>query len=723
MSADDREKSDFDRRIDLETNTKFIERIDAEFGDIVVIQHQSTRQKFMMKEKIFHDKFSFLEELNKTKNRHFFSNPNILRFVDFSTINKIDKVEQIYKIRLFYEFYQNNVRREMQTRLKSEIDFTLEEITYMLYDMILACGHLQEKNVNHGDLSPDIILRNQDGHFVLGDKLKYRTKHPQNLIDKFIRSEKLYISPELFKFIKTRNSDAIDRIDYFISDVFILGMCILEAGLMTDSSVIYKRGNASIDKAVLAELISAFESRYSENPLVCTVLQQMLEIDETKRPDFLTLKYSLPSYQEIINYFKEQNEKIKNTPITKGTNYGLSVGKNGNQVNAEKVNDFDKRANLIKHGSPMGLKTVETEGSKNFDIFNSIQNPRNTGFVSAEPFLLNQEIKNKPQINHQQNDGFFTNERNVGSVQGNIPSSKQPINKTSDNYANGLVYPHNNNMNMNQVNTNPLMFNLGPGVQPNAEINVLSNQHLTSPQNFQKNNMLNTQMESHISPQRQTHKDKNMEGYNNPMHSSQINQQTQHLSFHELQKSSNIIPQKGHPQTQLFHGSFNVQQNSQISSRMQSFQAPHGVDPRTQILETNKHNFPPNYSANITQTNNIQHDPRRFSNQPNPNMLQSNDPRIFNSKPQIVQTSNIPQSFQNGKNQGFSMPMNSQSQIQQPLNKNYQTPVHYNEGLTSQSRQGQIPQSTQTMDAKFRQNELKKTAKDVKGSQFQIFQN
>lgn len=48
----------------------------------------------------------------------------------------------------------------------------------MLYETVLALAYMQEKDFFHGELSPDIILETSDGHFLIGDKLKYRATFP-----------------------------------------------------------------------------------------------------------------------------------------------------------------------------------------------------------------------------------------------------------------------------------------------------------------------------------------------------------------------------------------------------------------------------------------------------------------------------------------------------------------------------------------------------------------
>ena len=126
------DKSEFDKRCDLETSLKYLKRLDGEFGDVVVLKNQATKQEFLMKERLFNEKEAFVEELLRVKKRIGLKHPNLMPLIAYSTITKIDKAEQIYKLRTFYEYFATNVRREIENRRNLGRDYTIEEMTYMI---------------------------------------------------------------------------------------------------------------------------------------------------------------------------------------------------------------------------------------------------------------------------------------------------------------------------------------------------------------------------------------------------------------------------------------------------------------------------------------------------------------------------------------------------------------------------------------------------------------
>ncbi len=183
-------------------------------------------------------------------------------------------------------------------------------MTYLVFDMINVCSFLQEKGFQHGCISPEIILIDRNQKFYLGDKMKHAVKHPQNLIDKYLRNDKLYLSPEVFHFIKQRNSQGMHKINGFKSDTFIMGLSVLAVGLMTDTCDVFNKANKRIDQKKLQRYIQDFRFRYEENPLLMGIVKRMLAIDELRRPDFLDLKYSLPNYSELQRYFQKLRHKF-----------------------------------------------------------------------------------------------------------------------------------------------------------------------------------------------------------------------------------------------------------------------------------------------------------------------------------------------------------------------------------------------------------------------------
>lgn len=671
------EKEDFEKRCDLETTLKYLKRLDGEFGDVIVIKNYATKQEFMMKERVFNDKESFVEEMLRTKKRATLKHPNLLPFVAYSTITKIDKADQIYKLRTFYEYFPTNVRRGIEERRTRGSDYSLEEMTYMVYDTIMAGAFLQEKDLHHGDISPDIILQTNDGHFLVGDKLKYRSKHPQNLVDKYIRGERLYISPEVYYFIRTRNSEGLDRMDNFKSDVFILGLSILEAGIMTNVTEIYRRSSNSIDKDMLRGFIDVFESRYGENPLVCSIVKKMLEVEEIKRPDFIDLKYALPYYQEVLSYFKDQSNKVRQMPnrvrsgsgsqkIVQGSNQNLTVNHSLAKADSvsSKPNSDGRNPTLRSSNSNPKLdfpsnntsNHIDPNKSKNFHIFDSEQ------FNDQQNLILSKPPSQMDDNHRNQNPGQgFRNTQQFGQIPNqfvNDQNSHRRVTSFDQSSQEFNFYQFNGQPNPNPL-ANPLSFN--------------------TPQNFGPN-YSNPSTPRNTQPAIQNTYSGHKVGHHHPsLNANQHQQDPNFFSFNANQQllsnlGKNMQPNQIPPNTQ----------DSNFAKKPNNLYTPTGP----QRLHSNNNDMPfPNMMSHVDPNEDMMN---RHKHSRSMQMNKNSNQDIYQNKPtnnSRVQTSNqsihSPNDIPQISNSGQQIPQFNP--LQNPSNRN--TPSQ--PGSTKQAIQGQ----------------------------------
>ena len=111
-----------------------------------------------------------------------------------------------------------------------------------------------------------------------------------------IAGDNLYCSPALFKSLCLGVKKP--RHDRSKSDVFALGMTILEAGLLKSVQGVYDPDNGKFNREELEELIDEFCGYYQGGELGFTV-RGMLLYDEMQRPDFVTLKQKVASGMRI----------------------------------------------------------------------------------------------------------------------------------------------------------------------------------------------------------------------------------------------------------------------------------------------------------------------------------------------------------------------------------------------------------------------------------------
>lgn len=402
-------KDELEKVCSIEPQVKFFKREDRDFGDVIIARNTETKKHYMIKEKVYSDAEEFRSAASKTSNRLALGHPNLLKLYDFSTISKVDKASQCYKIRLFYDYWEKSVSREIKSRKTMGEDFATEEMLHMVYDLVAACAYLEEKGGNHGDITPGVVLINDSFRFVLADRLKYKTAFPQNIINKVIKGEPLYISPEAYKYAKTRDSKGMDSLDPFKCDVFSLGLVLLSAGIMGEVSDVYQMQSFEIDRNKLNRHLNMFENRYITNPFICAIVKKMLEIDEYTRPTFSDLLHALPDFRGVQEYFNKT--KAANPGATRRNKGGdlmqLMISRiesngqkdnNGNGLNMSTA--FDTRISNVSQKPPQNIKPMSFNNTRGPEAKPDHQN----NFFDNVNFGLKSEIfiekHNARQHNH-----------------------------------------------------------------------------------------------------------------------------------------------------------------------------------------------------------------------------------------------------------------------------------------------------------------------------------
>lgn len=217
----------------------------------------------------------------------------------------------------------------------------MEELTHLMYNMVEAGAYLQENGQSHGDIRPSQILLTKNGTFKLGDRLHDPSPSPTNQFNNIVAGRDLYMSPILFNALKQHKFNVSHNA--FKSDVFSLGMTILEAGLMKLFSDVYPDNNKSteINEHDLQENIDEFSRKFQDNPLLVTTVSKMLEVKENNRPDFINIKGAIPSYSEILEYFERTDEDVYEDEHDFTDPNG--VNDNFDQYNQGFANQYDQR--------------------------------------------------------------------------------------------------------------------------------------------------------------------------------------------------------------------------------------------------------------------------------------------------------------------------------------------------------------------------------------------
>ena len=200
-------------------------------------------------------------------------------------MNKIDfHLTYMY---LYYELMEKAEKdwnTEITSRNKTGIYYTEKEIINIMDQLISTLSLLEKNHITHRDIKPQNILIFK-GIYKLCDFGEIRVLERDGLLVQRVRGSELYMSPILFYGLH-RNLIQV-RHNTYKSDVFSLGMCLFYALSLTYSGVDSIR--EVTDMKIIKEILFKFlGKRYSSN-LILFILS-MLEIDETKRDNFIQLE-------------------------------------------------------------------------------------------------------------------------------------------------------------------------------------------------------------------------------------------------------------------------------------------------------------------------------------------------------------------------------------------------------------------------------------------------
>ena len=278
---------------------------DPSMGDIIILKSTTSDELICSKEYIKNSKEQFAQAIMEAQNRLRMNHKYLIEMKNYSTRVKNDFCSTFYSIKLFYEYQANNLQRETRHRKDKGQDFSSLELTHLLYNIVEAGAYLQDQGRSHGDIRPSSIAVLAEGNsFKLIDRPEPNMNALEYQRSLIYSGKDLYLPPALFLALK-RNAMKSSHNEYK-TDVFSLGLCILEAGLKKPVSSIYSE--SGFNKPELDRLIGEFSKKYQDNPMVATTVSKMLCVEEAERPDFKGIVKAIPSYAEVLEYFEQEDQ-------------------------------------------------------------------------------------------------------------------------------------------------------------------------------------------------------------------------------------------------------------------------------------------------------------------------------------------------------------------------------------------------------------------------------
>jgi len=217
---------------------------------------------------------------------------------------------------------KSDLKEEIFKRKKSGYEFTGAQLWNLSRALIAANGFLQENQMKHGDIRPENLVKVNETCYKVFENIRDPPGKGQKL--SLQRKNDIYTSPLIFE----NYSQGIYKVDHnkSKSDVFSLGLTLLESGLLQSVQGVFDRRKSKMDVEELHELIQQFEYRYVEEFELCQALRSMLMISESDRPDFLELrsKYAL---NLGLKELADSNIWADDNQLKKGHEYEVSMSR------------------------------------------------------------------------------------------------------------------------------------------------------------------------------------------------------------------------------------------------------------------------------------------------------------------------------------------------------------------------------------------------------------
>lgn len=284
---------------------------DPIYGECTLYENPQTSHRIVCIDKVLNDKDALRKEIENRRKRILDKHEYILSLLDYS----VDVISALcatsYLLHLYYETEKKSLFQDIVDR-KNAVppqNYKMGDLTHLMFNQVYAHEYLESKGIYHGDICPQNIGISKKDEYKIAWKSS-DTVTPERLqLDKFYKKVPYFVSPQLYQALLKRNVDR-KNFDSSKSDVFSLGLTILQAGLLKPIEKIY--GPNDFDEATLQNYLDEFQAKYSENPLLCSTVANMLTVRETDRNSFSKIKSALPDYQQVSDYiYKLDNGLIE----------------------------------------------------------------------------------------------------------------------------------------------------------------------------------------------------------------------------------------------------------------------------------------------------------------------------------------------------------------------------------------------------------------------------
>ena len=360
---------------DFSANYKLIRKAkDPQLGETQLMKHKPTGKIVQVKEQSV-DNEQDLNELLASLEEFlpYNSCQNFLSFLGFSIrqillpfkLIKTSNSSVKWSIYMIYEYLDDDLEKELLSRLKTGSFFTESMLLKILDGLINCLEFLQRKKKRYGDIRPCNIYYSKNEDFI---KLLY-TNYAKTAFDliqaKKIPYYKCFLAPEQLEIVGDTRPNEKD-FDLIKCEIFSTAILILTLSCYQNKDKIYDLQEPVLLYSGINKKLVWFKSHYSN--VFASLLEQMLSVNENLRPNITELRQCINKNLKCKLLLSESTiPKHHTTSNSFDSNMILNINdKNFDSLSLQRILNDSKSTKRTD-------KTTISIGSKEI-LENSVQN-------------------------------------------------------------------------------------------------------------------------------------------------------------------------------------------------------------------------------------------------------------------------------------------------------------------------------------------------------------
>jgi len=306
---------------------------DIRFGEIKLLKDKETNKKVFQKDSTSNNSKDLQSYIKEIKEGSKFSHSNLLKILGYNSIKEDFLCADFFKVSLFFEGFENDLEQEIRSRERKKDYFPETELWFILDSIASACAYLQRFKIRHRDIRPYNILVTADKDYKIALTSLFNKNQDTEYLERIDRLENKYVyySPETFS--QTQQPFYTEE---YISDVFSLGMTLLEAANLKKLKNVYDFKTKKVNSEPIKQALESLKSRYSENFI--KTIESCLDFNPSSRLDFIRLD------KELGIYRKDIKENARG-----GVGTGEPLYSPREVITDEKAFDFAKASPVVEH--------------------------------------------------------------------------------------------------------------------------------------------------------------------------------------------------------------------------------------------------------------------------------------------------------------------------------------------------------------------------------------